>query len=156
MANTNSDIATAQASALRDRSAAPKSPENFGQLLQIRGQVTIPAAPTAEDTLTLIPAELLPVGAVYEVLGSSLFFESDPGTALTLDIGPESDVDALADALVCNAAGRVELSASGTLPAALLDAVKVESQEAVIATIKVATDVVETVMQFCITLRVTA
>lgn len=154
--NTNSDITTAQADALRDRSAAPKSPEATGLLYQIRGQVTIPATPTVNDTLTLIPAELLPVGAVYEVLDSHLFFETDPGTALQLDIGPASDPDALADALDCNAAGRVELSASGTKPAALLDPVKVSAQEAIIATIKASDTVSATVMQFSIAFRVCA
>lgn len=152
MANTNSNLATAQAAALRDPSSAPTAPLAGGTVLRIRGQVTCPATPTVNDTLTLIPAELLPVGAVYLPEESWLFCESDPGTALTLDIGPDSNPDALADALALTVtavgAGRVGFDRSGTLPLGISDPITITEQEAVRATVTVSTSVVETVIQF--------
>jgi len=152
MANTNSDLATAQAAGLMDRSAAPSPPLAGGTVLRIRGQVTCPATPTVADTLTLIPAELLPVGAVYLPEESWVFCESDPGTALTLDIGPVSNPDALADALALTVtavgAGKVGFDNSATLPLGLSDPITITEQEAVLATVMVSTAVDATVIQF--------
>ena len=160
MANTNSDLATAQAAALRDPSSAPKTPETRGILYQIRGQVTVPATPSTSDTLTLVPAEMLPVGAVYEPGDSWVYCETDPGTALNLDIGPASNTDALADNLALTVAGtssgRVSFASSGTVPAALADPLKTTEQEAILATVATSTAVDATVLQFCIAFRLLA
>lgn len=161
MANTNSDLATKQAAALRDRSAGLIHGDEIGGILLFaRGQVTIPATPTVADTLTLLPAEALPVGAVYEPAESWVFLETDPGTALTLDIGPVSNPDALADGLALTVtavgAGKVGFDLSPTLPSALADRTVITEQEAIVATVMVSTDVVATVMQFCIAYRASA
>jgi hypothetical protein len=158
MANTNSDLATAQAAAYRDPSAAPKPGLTSGIMFYLRGQVTCPATPTVADTLTLIPAEMLPVGAVYEPAESWLWLESDPGTALTLDIGPVSNPDALADALALTATGvgaaPIRFCASATAPAAMLDPLAITEQEAILATVMVSTAVDATVIQFQIAFRI--
>lgn len=157
MANTNSDLATAQAAALRDPSSAPKTPETRGILYQIYGQVTCPATPTVGDTLTLVPAEMLPVGAVYDPHNSYFFCETDPGTALNLDVGPSSNTDALADNLALTAAlTKYAFDASGTLPAAIADPLKTTEQEAILATVVTSNTVSETVIHFCIAFRLLA
>ena len=157
MANTDSNLATAQAAALRDPSSSPKTPEHYGMPYVIRGKVTVPATPTVNDTLTLIPAELLPVGAVYAPEDSWVFFETDPGTALTLDIGPVSDPNGLADTLAATVTGlvngKIRFDNSTVLPAALTAPVKIAAQEAVLATVKVSTSVAATVMQYAIAFR---
>lgn len=160
MANTNSDLATAQAAALRDPSAAPKPGLTSGLPFHIRGKVTCPATPTVADTLTLIPAEMLPVGAVYDPANSWLFCETDPGTALTLDIGPVSDPDLLSDALALTVtsvgAGKVPFDTSATKPVAVSTPTQITDQEAVKATVMVSTSVAETVIQFQIGFRIVA
>jgi hypothetical protein len=161
MANTNSNLATAQAAATRDRSAGiVQSRDICGVMLFARGQVTVPALVAVNDTLTLIPAEALPVGAVFEPALSWVYCETDPGTALTLDIGPVSNPDALADALALTAIGTtsgvVTFDKSGTMPLGISDPIAIEASESVIATVKVSTAVDATVMQFCIAYRATA
>lgn len=158
MANTNSNLAAAQAAALRAPASAPKPALDYGKLLVIRGEVTCPATPSTSDTLTLIPAELLPVGAVYAPEESWVYCETDPGTALGLDIGPVSNPDLLADALSLTTAGttsgRVSLLASGTMPVGISTPTAITAQEAVIATVVTSTSVSETVIQFGIAFRV--
>jgi hypothetical protein len=168
MANTNSNLATAQAAALLDRSSGLATIALVAtNLILIQGQVTCPATPSTSDTLTLIPAELLPVGAVYDVANSWVYCETDPGTALTLDIGPDSNPDALADALALTVAGsaatgdgtsgpitgHTPFTRSGTMPAALADPLVITAQEAVRATVVTSTAVDATVIQFCIAFR---
>jgi hypothetical protein len=158
MANTDSNLATAQAAALRAPASAPKPAVDYGKLLVIRGKVTCPATPSTSDTLTLIPAEMLPVGAVYAPEESWLYCEGDPGGALTLDVGPASNPDLLADALaltvIGTSSGRINFLASGTKPDGVSTLTAVAEQEAVLATVKVSTSVVETVIQFGIAFRV--
>ena len=161
MANTNSDLATKQAAAQRDASAGITQARDIGGvMLFARGQVTCPATPTVNDTLTLIPAEALPVGAVFEPAYSWVYCETDPGTALTLDIGPDSNPDALADALALTTAGTtggvVPFDESGTAPLGMTAPIVITAQEAVRATVTVSTSVVATVIQFCLAYRATA
>lgn len=158
MANTNSNLTTAQAAAMLDRSSGLATIALVAtNLILIQGQVTCPATPSTSDTLTLIPAEMLPVGAVYDVANSWIYCESDPGTALTLDIGPDSNPDALADALALTVAGTssgaVPFDKSGTMPAALADPLVITAQEAVRATVVTSTSVDATVIQFCLAFR---
>jgi hypothetical protein len=159
MANTNSDITTGQAAAMRDRTLAPASPANYGLLYVIRGQVTCPATPTVSDTLTLVPAELIPEGACYAPEESWVYPETAPGTALTLDVGYSSNADALADALALTTAGttggKVNFDKSGTLPAGLADPLPTVKED-IIATVTVSTSVDATVIQFAIAFRLTA
>jgi len=159
--NTNSDLATKQAAALRDPSAGLIKGHDFsGILLYARGQVTCPVTPTVGDTLTLIPAAALPVGAVFCPEESWVYCETDPGTALTLDIGPVSNPDALADALALTVIGetngKVTFDKSATMPLGISDPITILDQEAVLATVMVSTAVVATVIQFCIAYRATA
>lgn len=158
MANTNSNLTTAQAAAMLDRSSGLATIALVAtNLILIQGQVTCPATPSTSDTLTLIPAEMLPVGAVYDVANSWVYCETDPGTALTLDIGPDSNPDALADALALTVAGTssgaVPFDKSGTMPAALADPLVITAQEAVRATVVTSTAVDATVIQFCLAFR---
>lgn len=156
--NTNSDLATAQAAALRDPSSAPKAPLAGSLMLEIRGKVTCPATPTVNDTLTLIPAELLPVGAYYSPEDSWVYCETDPGTALTLDIGPASNADLLADALaltvIGTSSGKITFDKSGTKPDGISTPTAITDQEAVLATIVTSTAVDATVIQFCLVFRI--
>lgn len=153
MANTNSNLAAAQAAVETSPRSTIDGKDIGGILLIARGQVTIPATPSVDDTLTLLAAGQVPKGAVIEPLLSNVYFETDPGTALTLDVGNTSNPDAFADALACNAAGAVNFGASATVPSGITDPAE-ETGEAILATVKVSTSVVETVMQFQIAYRV--
>jgi hypothetical protein len=154
MANTNSTVVTAHTTA----QTAGRTPlGNFaGPLVLkcIRSRVTCPATPSTSDTLTLVPGELIPAGALYAPAESWVYPVTDPGTALTLDVGPTSNTDALADALALTTAGttggRVSFSASGTAPLALSSALQHVAGEDIVATVMVSTAVDATVIEFCI------
>jgi hypothetical protein len=79
---------------------------------------------------------------------------TDPGTALTLDVGPTSNTDALADALALTTAGttggKVAFDVSGTAPLAMSSDLEHVSGEDIVATVTVSTSVVETVIEFAI------
>lgn len=154
MANTNSNIVTAHTTAQTD-ARSPIDPLDTGALpLFIRGRVTCPATPTVNDTLTLVPGDLIPAGAAYAPELSWVYPVTDPGTALTLDIGPSSNPDALADALALTTAGTtggvVPFDESGTAPLAMTSRVQHVAGEDIAATVTVSTSVVETVIEFCI------
>jgi len=158
MANTNSALVTKLAAAATSPAYSLKGVEYCAGLIFIRGQVTCPATPSADDTLTLVPAKLLPPGAVFAPEWSWLYCETDPGTALTLDVGTASNPDSLADALALTTAattgGKVAFDVSGTAPLGITDPITISTQEDVIATVKVTTAVDATVIQFCIALYV--
>jgi hypothetical protein len=150
MANTNSNLATAHATALTS-GRSPMDPLDSGALpIFLRGRVTCPATPTVNDTLTLVPGELIPDGSVFAPELSWIHALTGPGTALTLDVGPSSNPDALSDALAFTAAGGKALSASGTVPLALSSRVAHVGGEDIAATVTVSTAVVATVLEFCI------
>ena len=163
MANTNSDLATKQAAAKLDPSAGVINMDDAcGVVLYATAKVTIPATPTVNDTITIIPAELLPIGAVVIPQLSSVYLATDPGTALTLDIGLVSDPDCYADALAltvaatASATGAVSFDKSGTAPAYLVTPYRILTQEAIIATVTVSTAVDATVAIFTIAYRAKA
>jgi len=156
MANTNSNIVTALAAARTDGSAALDGKNLSGILLYARGKVTCPATPTVNDTLTLLPVGVLPPGAVLEPVESWVFCESDPGTALNLDIGPTSDPDGIADNLALTVAGLVGFAASGTIPEGIKAPIELAQSEAIVAKIVTSTAVDATVIQFQIAYRVSA
>jgi hypothetical protein len=154
MANTNSALATAHATA-QTSGRSPLDPlDTNAILLFIRSQVTCPATPSANDTLTLVPGELIPAGARYAPEYSWVYCETDPGTALTLDIGPTSNPDGLADALALTTAGTtgglVPFDECGTLAVGMTDPIIAAANEDIIATVTVSTSVDATVIQFCI------
>ena len=163
MANTNSDLATKQAAAQRDPSSGMVNMDDAcGIVLFATAKVTIPATPTVDDTITIIPAELLPVGAVVIPQLSSVYLATDPGTALTLDIGLVSDPDCYSDGLAltvaatASATGAVSFDKCGTAPAYLVTPYRIASQEALIATVKTSTAVDATVAIFTIAYRAKA
>jgi len=147
-----------------DGSYAFEGAKTSGVLIHIRGEVACPATPADNDTLTLVPKELIPPGAILSARDSWIYCETDPGTLLTLDIGMASNPDYLADALSLTVAGTaitgdgtsghvtgcVTFDRSGTAPAALTDPVAVSTQEDIIATVMVETAGDATVLQFCI------
>jgi hypothetical protein len=154
MANTNSNITTGLAAA-QTAGRSPIDPLDSGALpIYIRGRVTCPATPTVNDTLTLVPGNLIPDGSVFAPELSWVYPVTDPGTALTLDIGPSSNADALADALALTTAGTtggvVTFDESGTAPLGMTSRVRHVGGEAIAATVTVSTSVVETVIEFCI------
>jgi len=133
MANTNSNIASAHTTAQTD-GRAPLAPLASGAMpVFIRGRVTCPATPTVNDTLTLVPGELIPAGARY---------------------APELNTDALADALALTTAGTtgglVPFDESGTAPLAMTSDLEHVSGEDIVATVMTSTSVVETVIEFAI------
>jgi hypothetical protein len=160
MANTNSNLVTLLAAAATDQTAPLKGLSTGALLLYIRGEVTCPATPTANDTLTLVPAALIPIGAKLAPEFSWVYCETDPGTALTLDIGMASNADALADALALTTAattgGKVGFDVSGTMPLGISDPITVSTPEDIYATVTVTTAVDATVIQFCIAYYATA
>lgn len=154
MANTNSNIA-AKHLTLPATGRVPLDPLDSGALpIFIRGRVSCPATPTVNDTLTLVPGELIPDGAAFAPELSWVYPVTDPGTALTLDIGPTSNADALADALALTVAGTatgvVTLDKSGTAPLGMTSRVKHVGGEDIRATVTVSTAVDATVLEFCI------
>jgi len=66
MANTNSNLAAAAVSVVNDPTVTTKGVDLGGIMLFARGQVTCPATPTVDDTLTLLAADQVPVGAIFE------------------------------------------------------------------------------------------
>lgn len=170
MANTNSDLATKQAAAKLDPSAGVINMDDAcGTVLYATAKVTIPATPAVNDTITIIPAELLPIGAVVIPQLSSVYLATDPGTALILDIGLVSDPDCYADALSLSVAatvvpiatcatltGSVRFDQCASIPAYLVTPHRILTQEAIIATVKTSTAVDETVAIFTIAYRAKA
>lgn len=154
MANTNSNITAAHTTA-QTSGRSPVDPLDSGALpIYIRGRVTCPATPTVNDTLTLVPGELIPDGAAYAPELSWVYPVTDPGTALTIDVGPSSNPDALADALALTTAGTtggiVPFDESGTAPLGMTSRVTHVAGEDIAATVTVSTAVAETVIEFCI------
>lgn len=154
MANTNSNIVTAHATA-QTTGRSPLDALDSGCLpIFIRGRVTCPATPAVDDTLTLVPGELIPDGAAYAPELSWIYPVGDPGTALTVDVGPSSNPDALADALTLNDVGTTSglrnFGSSGTAPLALTSRVRHVAGEDIAATVKTSTGVVATVLEYCI------
>lgn len=161
MANINSDLATKQAAAKQDHSAGIiHGDDAMGIILFATAKVTVPSTAAVDDTLTLVPAEACPVGAVVIPQLSHVYCVTDPGTALTLDIGTAADPDKFSDALALTTAGTtggaVSFSASGTAPAAIATPYRFSEQEAILATVKVATSLNETVIVFTIAYRAKA
>lgn len=154
MANTNSTIVTNHATS-KTAGRLPLDPMDCAVVLKhIRSRVTCPATPSTSDTLTLVPKEIIPVGARLAPADSWVYCVTDPGTALTLDIGTASDPDSLADALALTTAattgGRVGFHQSGTVPVGISAPITVATQEDIIATIVTSTSVSQTVIEFCI------
>lgn len=157
MANTNSNLAALAASVVNDPSATTSGIDLGAIVLFARGRVTCPATPSTSDTLTLLAANQLPVGAIVMPELSYIYSVTDPGTALAVDIGTASNVDVYADNLSMTAAvTKYNFAASGTAPLGITAPAAVSTQEAVIATVVTSTDVVETVLEFAIAYRVTA
>jgi hypothetical protein len=154
MANTNSNIATAHATAQTSGRSPLDSLDSGALPIFIRGRVTCPATPTVNDTLTLVPGELIPDGAAYAPALSWVYPVTDPGTALTLDVGPSSDPDALANDLALTTAGTtggvVQFDECSTAPLAMTSRVRHVGGEDIVATVTVSTSVVATVIEFCI------
>lgn len=157
MANTNSNLAAAATSVLNDPSASLDGRDLGGIVLIARGRVTCPATPTVDDTLTLLAANQLPVGAIPLPELSWVYPVTDPGTDLTIDVGTASNPDRMADALVLTAAAtKKSFDQSGTAPLDITAPAAITTQEAVIATVKVSDTVAETVIEFGIAYRVNA
>lgn len=158
--NTDSDLATAVAAAQVQYPTTEQVVPEI--LLFVQAKVTVPASGTspllnANDTLTILPASACPVGACLVPQLSSVYCVTDPGTALTLDIGTVADPDKFADALALTTAGTtggaVNFSASGTAPAAIATPYRFTTQEAIVATAVTVTSVDATVVVFSLCFR---
>lgn len=161
--NTLSDLATKQAAGKADPSAGIVDGDDAcGVLLFATAKVTIPASGTspllnANDTLEIIPAGCLPVGAVVIPQLSSIFLVGDPGTALTLDIGTTTDPDCFSKGMALTVtsvgAGPRSWSNCGTTPLNLTTPLRLTAQMAIIATATTVTSVSETVAVFTVAYR---
>jgi hypothetical protein len=157
MANTNSNLAASAAAIVNDPSQAVLGRDLGAIVLYARGSVTVPATPSTSDTLTLLAANQLPLDAVVIPELCHFFTETNPGTALGLDVGTATDVDRYADNLsLTDALTKYGFEESGTLPVGISAPAAVTTQEAVIATVVTSTSVSETVVDFAIAYRVTA
>lgn len=154
MANTNSILVTNHTTAQTSGRSPLDVLDGPATIKYIRSRVTCPATPSTSDTLTLVPGELIPPGAAYAPEESWVYPVTDPGTALTLDVGPTSNTDALADALALTTAGttggRVGFSQSGTAPLGMTSRVTHVAGEDIVATVMTSTSVDATVIEFCI------
>jgi hypothetical protein len=76
---------------------------------------TLAATEAATDVINLM---LLPAGAIPMPALSSIVCQTDPGTALTFDIGTAADVDGWGDGVALTDKGKVEFTATAhTQPA---------------------------------------
>ena len=160
MANTNSTLVTLLAAAATDQTAPLKGIDTGALLLFIRGKVTCPATPAVNDTLTLVPAALIPKGAKFAPENSWVYCQGDPGTALTLNVGMASNASALAASLALTVdglvSGVVPFDESGAAPLGITAPITVVTPEDILATVTVSTAVVSTVIHFCIAYYATA
>lgn len=153
MATFLSDLATKQAAALLKSSDGVRDGDDFcGSLKVATAHVTLTSATAAADILTIIPAELVPVGAVVVPQLCSVT-SADPGTTLTLDIGDADDTDRYADGIVLSSGGQIAFC-SGTKPAAVGTPFRITEQGAIYATVASAATVTDaTVLTFVIAYR---
>ena len=132
--NTNSDLATKQAAAKMDPSAGVINMDDaLGVILFATAVVTLPASPSQNDTITIVPAALVPVGAVVVPQLCAVYIVGDPGTTMTITVGPTSDPDLFAVALDCKAGGMIRFT-EGTAPAGIATPYRFTTQEAILAT----------------------
>jgi hypothetical protein len=168
MANTNSDIVTAQAAAAV--SYPTTELDVFGTVLYTQVKVTMPAAVADGDTLTLLPASLCPVGAYLVPQLSSVYAVTDPGTSVLFNVGTVADPDKFADELILTQAGsdimtgtglakyqgNVSFAESKVAPAAIATPYKFTDPEAIIATAGTISSASEAVLVFLLAFRVKA
>jgi hypothetical protein len=153
----SSDLITKQAAAQRDPAAGIVNGDDAsGIVLLATCHITVPAAVATSTKLRLIPAEAVPVGAVVVPQMCSVFAHTDPGTAFVIDVGTATNDDAFADALACSAAGLFNFAASGTVPVGIGTPYRFTKQEEIFATVRTATDVVETLLTVIIAYRAKA
>lgn len=147
MANIDSNIVTAYAA----RFTAPETIGAIGvtnMICFVEGTFAITTGLQANDTIQLVPADLIPVGATIDTQESFLYCESTPGTSVIVDIGTASNDDGIADALTLAtgpAGGPVPFSKNGTLVAVQT---AITTQEAVYATVKTATSPANCTVRF--------
>jgi hypothetical protein len=153
--NGLSDLATKQAAALKDRSSGIINMEDAsGILLVAHAKFTVLTTQDATSVITLVPAAAIPVGATFVPELSNLFIGTTSAN-LAVDVGPASDPDNFADALLCSTAGLKWFGASATIPAGFATPYKFTSQEAILLTIAVAGGT-ETICQATLVFRAKA
>jgi hypothetical protein len=152
MAIFKSDIVT-KAESNRVSTGVRDGDDANGKLTLATAHVTLTGATAAADLLEIIPASLLPIGAVVVPQLCSVTC-SDPGTTLTLDIGYAANPDAYADGIVLSSGGQIAFT-SGTKPAAVAVPVRITGEaDAIYATVASADTVTNaTVLTFIIAYR---
>jgi hypothetical protein len=152
MLTFNSNIATAFATK-KVSTGIRNGDDANGKLTVATANVTIPSTLAVNDILNIIPAGLLPIGAVVVPQLCSVTL-ADPGTTLTLDIGYAADPDAYADGITLSAGGQIAFT-SGTLPVAVTTPVRIETAaDAIYATVMSAAGInAATVLTFLIAYR---
>jgi hypothetical protein len=153
MATFNSDLVTKQAAALLKSSSGVRDGDDFsGSVKLATAHVTLTGSTAADDIINIIPAELVPVGAVV-VPQLCTVTSADPGTTLTLDIGDAANTDRYADGIVLNAGGIINFC-SGTKPESVATPYRIPEQAAIYATVMTADTVTNgTVLTFVIAYR---
>lgn len=140
MADTNSDLIAAQASALTGLSGGiVNGDDTNGRIQRAKAIVTLPSGVADADTFQLCD---LPSGAVPLPELSNVCCSADPGTTLVLDVGhtdaseggSTTDADGLADGITLSSGGQVAFT-SGTMPAAVATTVRTDRKTRVYATV---------------------
>lgn len=140
MADTKSDLVTAQEAAVTDLSAGIINGDQAnGLLLRAQGVVTLPSGVADADTFQICD---LPPGAVPQPALSSVTCSADPGTTLVLDVGytdtaaggSNTNADGLADGITLSAGGKIAFT-SGTIPDALATPFRCSRKTRIYATV---------------------
>ena len=153
MATFNSDLVTKQAAALLKSSDGVRDGDDFaGNVKMATAHVTLTGSTAAADIINIIPAELVPVGAVV-VPQLCTVTCGDPGTTLTLDIGDALDTDRYADGIALSSGGCINFC-TATKPAAVATPYRIPEQAAIYATVASADTITNgTVLTFVIAYR---
>ena len=142
MANLQADLVTTQAAALTGLSDGHVNAEFLGGVILHAIAVLDVAAAVTSDTFELTPPGYTGLILLPEL--STVTPNQDPGSALVIDVGDAGNADRYSDGLVLSAVGAgvaTFLSASGTLPEALLTRYRFTEPTAITGLIATATSI---------------
>jgi hypothetical protein len=125
MANFDSSIYTAQASAITNSSAdAPNLKQTGGNVQMIHATITLTSATADADLLRIC---YLPATAKVIPSLSKVQCHADPGTTLVLDIGISTNTDLFADGIVLSSGGAVSFDSNVCLQSRIPERLSAET-----------------------------